>query len=53
MPIITISTNKLEEGAMSSLKETRIHLVLKMPSLDRDMLHNYRPVSTLSSLQGY
>ena len=39
----------------SALKVTCVHPLLKKPSLDRDMLCNYRPVSTLSlsSIQDY
>ena len=50
VPIITAITNKsLEEGTMpSALKVACVHPLLKKPSLDRDMLCNYRPVSTLS-----
>ena len=52
VPVITASTNKsLEEGSMSSaLKMACVHPLLKKPSLDRDILRNYRPVSTLSHL---
>ena len=50
VPVITAITNKsLDEGTMpSALKVTCVHPLLKKPSLDRDMLCNYRPVSTLS-----
>ena len=50
VPVITAITNKsLEEGTMpSALKVACVHPILKKPSLDRDILHNYRPVSTLS-----
>ena len=57
VPVITAITNKsLDEGTMpSALKVTCVHPLLKKPSLDRDMLCNYRPVSTLSlsSIQDY
>ena len=50
VPIITAITNKsLDEGTMpSALKMACVHPLLKKPSLDRDILRNYRPVSTLS-----
>ena len=34
----------------SALKMACVHPLLKKPSLDRDSLRNYRPVSTLSHL---
>ena len=50
VPVITAITNKsLEEGTMASaLKMACVHPLLKKPSLERDILRNYRPVSTLS-----
>ena len=52
VPVIAAITNKsLEEGTMpSALKMACVHPLLKKPSLDRDILRNYRPVSTLSHL---
>jgi hypothetical protein len=52
VPVITAITNKsLAEGRVpTSLKEAIVRPLLKKPSLDQDVLQNYRPVSNLPHL---
>jgi DNA-directed RNA polymerase subunit F len=49
VPVITMITNtSLTEGTLPpSLKEALVHPLIKKPSLDKDVLKNYRPVSNL------
>jgi hypothetical protein len=49
VPVVTRITNmSLAEGNVpTSLKEARVRPLIKKPSLDRDVLKNYRPVSNL------
>ena len=49
--MLTKLVNKsLEEGSMGGIKESVIIPLLKKPTLDPDVMKNYRPVNTLSFL---
>ena len=53
VPVLTTSLQKmsLRTGVMPShLKGAHVRLLIKKPSLDYDILNNYRPVSTLPYL---
>ena len=52
MPVITRITNaSLDEGVMpKSLKHAIVRPLLKKPSLDKDTMRSYRPVSNLTQL---
>ena len=48
-PVITISS-MAEGGVPTTLKHANVVPVLKKPSLDKDLMKNYRPVSNLTYL---
>ena len=54
MPAVTLIVSKsLAEGTVpNNLKDAFVRPLIKKPSLDQDVLKNYRPVSNIPLLSG-